>query len=68
MLAANPAYIPRNHRVEEVIRTAEDHGDFAPFEKLHRVLQKPYDEQESVVEYQKPPRPEEIVQATFCGT
>jgi|TARA_Y100000294_G_C8565607_1_gene340703 uncharacterized protein YdiU (UPF0061 family) len=68
MLAANPAYIPRNHRVEEVIRAAEDHGDFAPFEKLHRVLQKPYDEQESDIEYQRPPRPEEIVQATFCGT
>lgn len=48
MLAANPAYIPRNHGVEEVIRAAEDHGDFAPFEKLHRVLQKPYDEQEAI--------------------
>jgi uncharacterized protein YdiU (UPF0061 family) len=68
MLAANPADIPRNHRVEEVIRATENPGDFAPFKKLHRVLQRPYDEQESDIEYQKPPWPEEIVQVTYCGT
>ncbi len=68
MLTVNPAYIPRNHRVEEVIRAAEDHGDFMPFERLHQVLRRPYAEQESAIQYQNPPRPEEIVQATFCGT
>ena len=68
MQAINPAYIPRNHRVEEVIRAAEDNGRFGPFERLHEVLQKPFDEQQINVEFQKPPQPEEIVQATFCGT
>ena len=34
MRAVNPAYIPRNHRVEAVIRAAVDHGDFGPFEEL----------------------------------
>ena len=68
MQAVNPAYIPRNHRVEEVIRAAEDNGSFGPFERLHEVLQKPFDEQQTNVEFQKPPQPEEIVQATFCGT
>ena len=68
MQAINPAYIPRNHRVEEVIRAAEDNGSFGPFERLHEVLQKPFDEQQINVEFQKPPQPEEIVQATFCGT
>ena len=68
MQAINPAYIPRNHRVEEVIRAAEDYGDFALFERLLQVLRKPYEEHEESIEYQKPPRPDEIVQATFCGT
>src|SRR5690349_13239791 len=34
MLAVNPAFIPRNHRVEAVIRAAVDRDDFAPFEEL----------------------------------
>ena len=37
MKAVNPAYIPRNHRVEEAIRAAEDEADFAPFERLHQI-------------------------------
>ncbi len=68
MRAVNPAFIPRNHRVEEVIRAAEDHGDFAPFEKLLAILSQPYRDQPEAHEYQRPPRPEEIVHATFCGT
>jgi hypothetical protein len=36
--------------VKEAIRATFDRGDFAPFEKLHRVLQKPYAEQESDIE------------------
>ena len=68
MASVNPAYIPRNHRVEEVIRAAEDHGDLAPFFKLHGILARPFDEQPEHIEFQKPPRPEEVVHATFCGT
>ena len=33
MRAVNPAFIPRNHRVEAVIRAAVDSDDFAPFEE-----------------------------------
>jgi len=68
MTSVNPAYIPRNHRVEEVIRAAEDHGDLAPFHRLHEVLCHPYDEQPEHNYFQTPPRPEEVVRATFCGT
>jgi uncharacterized protein YdiU (UPF0061 family) len=68
MASVNPAYIPRNHRVEEVIRAAEDHGDLDPFHRLHEVLHHPYDDQPEHTEFQKPPRPEEVVRATFCGT
>jgi uncharacterized protein YdiU (UPF0061 family) len=64
----NPLYIPRNHLVERVIRAAEDQGDFAPFHRLLEVLQHPYEEQPGAEAYAQPPRPEEVVEQTFCGT
>lgn len=63
----NPAFIPRNHRIEEVIVAAKS-GDFAPFHRLHSVLAYPYDEQPAFSEYAEPPADNEIVRATFCGT
>jgi uncharacterized protein YdiU (UPF0061 family) len=67
MRAANPAFIPRNHRVEEVIRAGEE-GDFAPFETLMTVLARPYEDQPEFATYADPPRPEQVVHRTFCGT
>ncbi len=68
MRRANPAFIPRNHRVEEMIRAAVDRGDLGPFETLIHVLQRPYDDQPEHAHLAEPPRPEERVQRTFCGT
>ncbi len=68
MDTVNPAYIPRNHRVEEVIRAAVDRDDLAPFEALLSVLSNPYEAQPGMERYEAPPGPEEIVHATFCGT
>ena len=68
MLAANPAFIPRNHRVEAVIRAAVDRDDFAPFEELLAVLSRPFDSQPGFEHYQDPPAAHERVHATFCGT
>ncbi len=67
MQAVNPAYIPRNHRIEEIIMAALD-GDYAPFEKLNDILLHPFEEQIENIEYQRPPLQEEIVNETFCGT
>jgi uncharacterized protein YdiU (UPF0061 family) len=67
MDAVNPAYIPRNHRIEAVIRAAEE-GDFGPFEELHAVLSRPFDPQPDYIAYQDPPLEHERVRATFCGT
>jgi uncharacterized protein YdiU (UPF0061 family) len=67
MQAANPAFIPRNHRVEEAIAAAVG-GDFAPFERLTAVLAHPFDDQPDHADLMTAPAPEEIVQATFCGT
>ncbi len=68
MLAVNPKYIPRNHRVEEVIRAAVDHGDFAPFERLLAISGRPFEEQPESEAYATPPRDDERVLQTFCGT
>eukprot|EP00831_Metopus_contortus_P004098 TRINITY_DN11506_c0_g8_i1.p1 TRINITY_DN11506_c0_g8~~TRINITY_DN11506_c0_g8_i1.p1 ORF type:complete len:523 (+),score=117.19 TRINITY_DN11506_c0_g8_i1:1899-3467(+) len=68
MRTVNPAFIPRNHRLEQVIRAAEDHGDFAPAHRLIEVLRTPYDDQPDNVEYTQPPSRDERVRQTFCGT
>jgi uncharacterized protein YdiU (UPF0061 family) len=68
ILRANPAFIPRNHRIEAVIRAAEDRGDFAPLDILINVLATPFDDRPDFADYANPPLPEEIVRQTFCGT
>ncbi|UWQ82093.1 protein adenylyltransferase SelO [Leisingera caerulea] len=67
MRGANPAFIPRNHRIEEMIASAAA-GDYALFHRLNAVLAKPFDDQPDHADLQRPPKPEEVVQATFCGT
>lgn len=68
MQSVNPVYIPRNHQVEAAIRAAEDHNDFSKFDELHEVLQNPYQAQAGMESYTLPPKPEEVVHQTFCGT
>jgi uncharacterized protein YdiU (UPF0061 family) len=67
MRRANPAFIPRNHRIEQAIAAAT-RGDYAPFETLVRVLARPYEDQPAHVDLAAAPLPEERVLATFCGT
>jgi uncharacterized protein YdiU (UPF0061 family) len=67
MWAVNPAFIPRNHRVEAVIQAAVN-NDYAPFEELLTVLSRPYEDQPQYAAYVEPPLPEQRVTQTFCGT
>ncbi len=67
MSRTNPAYIPRNHRIEQMISAAVD-GDFAPFERLITVLARPFDDQPEARDLSRPPAPSEVVQQTYCGT
>jgi uncharacterized protein YdiU (UPF0061 family) len=68
MQAVNPAFIPRNHRVEAVIEAAIARDDFAPFEELVTVLASPFEDQPALARYADPPQAHERVMATFCGT
>ena len=67
MRTKNPAFIPRNHRVEEVILAALEE-DLRPFEKLLGILSLPFEDQPKNVNFQNSPRPDEVIHETFCGT
>jgi len=64
MDAVNPAVIPRNHRMEQMIEAATA-GDMEPFNRLMNALAAPYTLTDT--ELANPPSPSEQVAATFCG-
>ena len=68
MRAVNPAFIPRNHRIEEVIEAAVVAADFTPFEVLLSALARPFEDQPAFAHYMDPPQAHERVCQTFCGT
>jgi uncharacterized protein YdiU (UPF0061 family) len=67
MRRANPAYIPRNHRVQQAIEAAEA-GDLTILDELLEVVSRPFDDHDSLSHYRQPPQPHEVVHRTFCGT
>ncbi|CAN5823383.1 YdiU family protein [soil metagenome] len=68
MRSVNPAYIPRNHRVEAALAAAIEREDFAPFEELMTVLARPFEDRPQYAAYADQPLPEQCVSQTFCGT
>ena len=68
MRGVNPAFIPRNHRIEQAILAARMDGDFSLFEALVEALATPYEDQPKFAPLSDPPRPDEEVLQTFCGT
>jgi uncharacterized protein YdiU (UPF0061 family) len=68
MRRVNPAFIPRNHRIEQAIAAAQGDADFSAFDAMMTVLARPYDDQPAMAPYADPPAPGEEVLRTFCGT
>ena len=66
MKDTNPLVIPRNHKIEEVLESAEQ-NDFKPIYKILEILNKPYTKQVSIENYQHPSKSNKKYQ-TFCGT
>jgi uncharacterized protein YdiU (UPF0061 family) len=54
MRRANPAFIPRNHRVEEALSAAVERDDYAPFETLLNILSHPFDDQPEFAAFAEP--------------
>jgi uncharacterized protein YdiU (UPF0061 family) len=68
MTAVNPVFLPRNHLVEEVIAAAVARDDLQPFHDLVDLLVRPAEWRSEKARYARPPRPEQVVERTFCGT
>ncbi|RUO79215.1 protein adenylyltransferase SelO [Pseudidiomarina taiwanensis] len=66
--ATNPAYIPRNHLIEQVIQDVLETGKLEAFQLLLEALQNPFDERPEFAHLMQPAAPTERVTKTFCGT
>ena len=68
MQKENPAFIPRNHRIEKAIYEAVDNNDYSYIDHLILLLNKPYQDQPNNSEYMHPPEKPDHNYQTFCGT
>jgi uncharacterized protein YdiU (UPF0061 family) len=68
MKQLNPAFIPRNHRVQQAIDEANNQANFILMNQLLDILKNPYTDQPEKSEYMNPPEDHERVHQTFCGT
>ena len=67
MKSVNPLVIPRNHKVEEALEAAYK-NDLVPFNKLLKILKKPYDISSNITSYQVANKDNLKTYKTFCGT
>jgi uncharacterized protein YdiU (UPF0061 family) len=67
MEKVNPIFIPRNHQVERAIQGALK-GDLTVFNQMIEVSKNPFQEQAEFTEFKVPPKENERIAATFCGT
>ena len=67
MKTVNPIVIPRNQKVEEVLDAANN-NDMTLLNKLIKVLEKPYQNQKDISDYQSVTSSDSQKYETFCGT
>ncbi len=63
----NPAFIPRNHKVEEALAAATTAHDYGVMERLLAVVTKPFDHNLDLPDFSTP-SPAGRPYQTFCGT
>jgi len=68
MRSLNPQFVPRNHLVQKAIEEAEKGEELVTFQQLCEVLKDPFHVTSEYEDFLKPPKPDEMVEATFCGT
>tara|TARA_B100000676_G_scaffold88399_1_gene88175 strand:+ start:2367 stop:3878 length:1512 start_codon:yes stop_codon:yes gene_type:complete len=64
----NPIYIPRNHKVEEALSNAVDHGNLSVFEDMLSVISAPFEEVKGNERFAEPGPKTSVPYQTFCGT
>jgi uncharacterized protein YdiU (UPF0061 family) len=67
MDSINPIYIPRNHNVDKAIKAAYKE-DLKPMNELLEALKDPFEENKKYSHLAVPPKDEEKILQTFCGT
>jgi serine/tyrosine/threonine adenylyltransferase len=67
MQRSNPAFIPRNHLVEEALAAATDEHDYGVMQRLLDVLAAPYDYDRDLPAFTEPGKTGRHYR-TFCGT
>ncbi len=65
MKSSNPVVIPRNHKVEEALKEANE-NNLEVMNKLLSILTKSYENQKNIEDFQSPSNTKEY--QTFCGT
>jgi serine/tyrosine/threonine adenylyltransferase len=65
MKKSNPIIIPRNHKVEEALKAANE-NDLGVMNRLLSKLDNPYGEQKDIEDYQSPSSDDSY--QTYCGT
>ena len=68
MRAHNPAFIARNHKVENALTAATEAADLSVTGRLLGVLQTPYDHARDLPDYSTPAPTGAAAYQTFCGT
>ncbi|MDV7402542.1 hypothetical protein RZS08_64570, partial [Arthrospira platensis SPKY1] len=69
MRTSNPKRIPRNHLVEEAIKSVVEHEDWRIFNTLLEAMKTPYEKQDVFDSWLLPPDARlELNYKTFCGT
>ena len=66
MRSVNPLIIPRNHKIEEALEAANN-NNLGLFNKLLKILKKPYVDQVNISDYLKMDISSKEYK-TFCGT
>ena len=67
MKSVNPLVIPRNHKVEEALESANN-NNLNPLRKLIKVLENPYENADENMDYQSPAPLDAKKYKTYCGT
>ena len=67
MKSVNPLVIPRNHKVEEALESANN-NNLNPLIKLIKVLENPYENADENMDYQSPAPLDAKKYKTYCGT
>ncbi len=68
MRSANPAVIPRNHLVEQVLKAAAFENNLLPLNELLNALSHPYQDDQGIEGFQEPPAGFDAHYKTYCGT